>query len=106
MENFLVSLEKEADKGLSILSELKKKLGLSMIIVEPVKEPKSEPTSKVSWRKTFKINGIIGDNTSCISYMSFLRQLEAAKDKGYKESEIIDGIIRAIQPVPSCSKCR
>ena len=32
------------------------------------------------------------------SFMSFLRQLEVAKDKGYKESEIIDGIIRAIQP--------
>ena len=110
IENFLISLEKEADHGLSMLCELKTKLvdskskvGTTKVKVEPVEEPKSpgaasEPSSKVSWRKDFKINGLIGDNTSCISYMSFLRQLEVAKDKGYKESQIIDGIIRTIQP--------
>ena len=30
--------------------------------------------------------------------MSFRRHVEVAKDKGYKDSEIIDGIIRAVQP--------
>ena len=98
MENYLGSLEKERDKGLAILGELKAKLGLSTVKPDPVKDSKLEPSTKVSWRKDFKINGTIGDATSCISFMSFLRQLEVAKDKGYKESEIIDGIIRAIQP--------
>ena len=57
MENYLGSLEKERDKGLAILGELKAKLGLSTVKPDPVKDSKPEPSTKVSWRKDFKING-------------------------------------------------
>lgn len=110
LDYYLNSLEKESEHGLSIVLELKTKLldvtaktGLASVKVEPVvAELKSSSGgttdgSKV-WRKDFKMTGMIGDSSSCLSYMSFLRQVEVAKDKGYKDSEIIDGIIRAVQP--------
>ncbi|MCG8429996.1 MAG: hypothetical protein MJA29_02335 [Candidatus Omnitrophica bacterium] len=68
-------------------------------------EPKSESHKKdkakdipSTWRKDFKISGQIGDCSSCLSYMSFLRQVTSGQAKGFTEEELKDGIIRAIAP--------
>lgn len=49
------------------------------------------------FRKDFKISGQI-DLKSGISFTSYRRQVEDGVKKGYKEGEIIEGIIRAITP--------
>jgi hypothetical protein len=56
--------------------------------------------SSSCWRKDLKLAGLIGDTAGdkTISYMNFLHQVQAAKDKGYSEIEIVNAIIWAIQP--------
>ena len=109
LDLYLNLLEKEPDHGLSVLTELKTKLldikpktGSATVKAEPVgagpKVISGTPDSSKVWKKDFKMTGMIRDSNSCLSYMSFLRQVEVAKDKKYKDSEIIDGIIRAVQP--------
>ena len=56
-----------------------------------------QPTATVL-RHDFKIIGTIGDTSNCVSYVSILRQLDVGKKKGHKEDEMIDAIIRAVNP--------
>ena len=42
--------------------------------------------------------GHIGDGPNDLSYMSFVRQLEAGREKGHADIELIDGVVRAIKP--------
>ena len=48
--------------------------------------------------KDVKLSGTIGDSPSDMRYLSFARQVEAARSKGRMETELIEGIIRAIRP--------
>lgn len=50
------------------------------------------------WKKDFKISGQIGDPKTEISFSSLDRQVEMALKKGYKEVEVMEAIISAIQP--------
>ena len=50
------------------------------------------------WRD-FKIMGVIGEEQKDqLSLVSLIRQIDAGLEKGYKEREIIDAVIRAISP--------
>jgi hypothetical protein len=50
------------------------------------------------WRKEFKLSGQVGEGSNSLAYMGFLRQVTAGQEKGYTDREIVDGIIRSIQP--------
>lgn len=50
----------------------------------------------LTWRKEFKIQ--VGDGTNCIRFVNVLRQIEVGKERKYAETEILDGVIRSIQP--------
>ena len=51
-----------------------------------------------AFRRQFKINGQIGEpeQKDKLSFTSLVRQIQAGLSQGYKENEIVDGIIRAI----------
>ena len=51
-------------------------------------------------RRQFKVNGQIGepDRKDKISFSSLARQIQIGVTQGYVESEIVDGVIRAITP--------
>lgn len=63
-----------------------------------VTTPRTEPVEGgrfFGYRKDFKLSGSIGDNTG-ISYLSFIRQVEAGHRRGHSESELVDGIVKAV----------
>ena len=51
-------------------------------------------------RREFKIHGVVaGDNfKDGLSFVSLARQIESGIKAGYKESEIVEAVIRAISP--------
>ncbi|KAJ7987208.1 hypothetical protein DPEC_G00336360 [Dallia pectoralis] len=53
-----------------------------------------------TWRKDFKISGLIGDpgQKDRLSFSSLARQIESGLNKDYSEQEIVDSVIRAITP--------
>ena len=53
---------------------------------------------KTALRRDFKIMGIIGgeEQKDRLTFVSLIRQIDAGREKGYKEREIIDAVIRAI----------
>ena len=55
---------------------------------------------KTALRRDFKIMGVIGgeEQKDRLSFVSLIWQIDAGMDKGYKEREIIDAVIRAISP--------
>lgn len=120
LEDFLANVAKEEDGGKASLTDILKQLKLTIKVeeneegkvetdkvkvkAEPESDglPKDISGSKVlgtySFRKEFKILGQIGDLKAGLSFTSFRRQVEDGQRKGYKDVEIIEGIIRAIQP--------
>jgi len=59
-----------------------------------------EILSSSALRRQFKISGQVGepDQKDKISFTSLVRQILSGQNQGYKESEIVDGVIRAISP--------
>lgn len=55
---------------------------------------------KTALRRDFQIMGVIGEQEQKdrLSFVSLIRQIDAGMDKGCKEREIIDAVIRAISP--------
>ena len=53
-----------------------------------------------TFRKEFKINGLIGppNNNNRVTYTSLRRQIDEAKILGFTEHEVISGVIKAISP--------
>jgi len=51
-------------------------------------------------RRQFKMIGQIGDpdQKDKLTFNSLMRQIDTAREQGYKEKEIVDGVIRAITP--------
>ena len=100
------------DEGAAIFLKLYKELG-----GELKKSAKSEPdmpplegeaeesvkdsVAAVSYHKLrqFKINGTIGDpgQKNCISYSSLCYQIKQGETQGYKDHEIYNGVIKAIE---------
>ena len=59
-----------------------------------------ELLSSSSLRRQFKISGQIGEpgQRDKVSFVSLVRQMLNGQAQGYSESEIVDGVIRAITP--------
>lgn len=91
---------KEEDKGITLLTFTFGCLLEQEIDFEQTPETRGDVSVSTtrSWRKDFKIHGQIGDAEGNIGYMSFLRQVMVAEEKGHTESEIISGVIQAISP--------
>lgn len=51
-------------------------------------------------KKEFSISGKIGDTTNekDVGYLGVMRQMQEGEERGYKEKEIITGVLRAIVP--------
>lgn len=51
-------------------------------------------------RREFKVSGSIGgeNQKDRLSFIGLMRQIDAGQAKGYKEREIIDAVIRAVNP--------
>lgn len=95
VEDYIANLHKEEDGG-------REKLGLLLESLESTafRTPSSEKevVHIGSYKKDLKISGQIGDIKNGLNFISYVRQVEAAGEKGYSEKEIIDAVIRAIQP--------
>lgn len=101
VEEKLASTEKEADSGVAYLTEVLNTLEKLL----PVKKEKdtaskshSEPAAWSHWKRELKIQGQIGDPKTGVSFLSLVRQIGTASSKGYPETEILEAIIKAIQP--------
>ena len=93
---FLEQLE-DKTKGLNAMHSIMETLEKKPVIAPSVTAV-SEGTSKISpFRKDFKISGQVDSKTG-LSYTSLRRQIENGVQKGYKEIDIIDAIIKAIPP--------
>ena len=112
LEEYIANVLKE-DKMEDTLKELLGKLSVTVktektdkgvkeiSVAETTKGVKDTPEKVLgtySFRKEFKIIGQIGDVKTGLSFTSYRRQVEDGERKGYKETEIIEGVIRAIQP--------
>ncbi|MES9879783.1 MAG: hypothetical protein ABW185_02755 [Sedimenticola sp.] len=100
IEEYIGTLGKEADGGVSILKEISKLLDKTEKIVTSTKESTGEPTTKgpFMFRKDFKLSGQIGDLRTGLSFTSYVRQVNTGVTQGYPEKEVIEAVIRAIQP--------
>ena len=66
-----------------------------------------DPTSKINGdlartlKRDFKIFGVIGGEKlkDCLSFVSLSRQIDTGVKTGYKESEIVEAVIRAVSPI-------
>ena len=58
----------------------------------------SKVVGTYSFRKEYKITGQIGGPKAGLSFTSYSKQVEDGQQKGYYDTELIEGIIRAIQP--------
>ena len=74
-------------------------------LIDPGTKPANEnPMDKLlttsAFRRQFKINGQIGEpeQKDKLSFTSLVRQIQTGLSQGYKEEEIVDGVIRAITP--------
>lgn len=50
------------------------------------------------WRREFKIMGSIGGEKDKLSFVGLMRQIDCGLGKGYKESDVIEAVIRSINP--------
>ena len=96
VDTWFLGQVKDKDKGLtaihSIMETLEKKPVVASLATGGDSTPKVSP-----FRKDLKISGQVDCKTG-ISYTSLRRQIENAKEKGYKEIDIIDAVIKAIPP--------
>lgn len=86
----------EATAKLSALQEPATKT-----VDEQQKTPESDNDklkAEALWRREFKIIGSIGGEKDKLSYVGLMRQVDCGLDKGYKEGEIIEAVIRCINP--------
>ena len=115
-ESVKMKLEYEAlcKQFQEMMESYKKKMEQASVKVEDTKPPTPATTAskpkegsvvslvdvKTALRRDFKIMGVIGgdEQKDRLSFVSLIRQIDAGMDKGYKEREIIDAVIRAISP--------
>ena len=58
----------------------------------------STSTPTHSWKKELKISEQIGDPKPQFSFVSLVRQIETTVIKKYTETEIVEAVLKAIQP--------
>jgi len=48
------------------------------------------------WRREFKIMGSIGGEKDKLSFIGLMRQIDCGLEKGYRENDVIEAMIRSI----------
>ena len=102
MEEHIRIHEEDVDDGAEVfagmirLLEVQPTVGTAAVSVSPGSNPGG--LRLAGFQKDFKLSGMIGDGSNSLSYMSFIRQVEAGRKKGRTDAELVDGIIRSIQP--------
>lgn len=96
-EKEILELQKQMDDLLAKQTQIKSQLATT--------ESESIQLPTVSIKKSilhrdFKIQGQVGDaaQKDKLGYQSLISQIEAGLSKGYSEREVVDAVIRAIQP--------
>ena len=100
---------KEKEEKKPVVAKTEEESGVVKLEHEE-KKPAVEPSAKIPtpmespaiapFRKEFKISGQIGDSRQKdrLSFTSLAHQIDAGLKRGYKEEEIIEAVIRAINP--------
>ena len=105
LEDVIELTAKDADEGVAALETMWGVIDK----LDPVTKSK-DPTPVVSsWKRELKLSGQIGDSKTQMGFVSLIRQIETAIAKKYTETEIIEAILKAIQPgsnLRSYLKCR
>ena len=100
---------KEKEEKKPVVAKTEEESGVVKLEHEE-KKPAVEPSAKIPtpkespaiapFRKEFKISGQIGDSRQKdrLSFTSLTHQIDAGLKRGYKEDEIVEAVIRAINP--------
>ena len=91
IEDFIENTAKEEDDGVKMLTDLCE--AFEKINILP-----STSTPTHSWKKELKISEQIGDPKTQFSFVSLVRQIETTVIKKYTETEIVEAVLKAIQP--------
>ena len=91
IEDFIENTVKEEDDGVKVLTDLCEAFEKINILLST-----STPTH--SWKKELKISEQIGDPKTQFSFVSLVRQIETTVIKKYTETEIVEAVLKAIQP--------
>ena len=82
------------------IAEMEKKLKAQMAQLSNGSTKKGDSSSTQLFRKDCRISGQIGGSTQKdrLSFSSLNHQINAAAQKGYSEGEIVEAVIRAVNP--------
>ena len=94
----LSKVKEKYDKGTSDSAELQ--LGKDKVTTETTETAPGVKTEKFELKYDFKISGQIGepgqqDKLTCVA---LIHQIDLGLTKGYKESEVVEAVIKAISP--------
>ena len=98
------AIEESEDGGLAVLQGVQKAITAETTPSSSSQSPPStaseQPSNVPIFRRDFKIFGQIGDHgqKDKITFLSLMHQIEAGLAKGHKEREVVEAVIRAINP--------
>lgn len=95
IEDYVELTVKDEDEGVKNLTGF---LSALSKLHEPKGHDPPTVTAVSGWKKELKISGQIGDPKTQVGFVSLIRQIETAVQKKYTETEIIESVIKAIQP--------
>ena len=94
----LSKAKEKCDKGLSDSAELQ--TGKDKVTAEITETALGIKTEKFELKRAFKILGQIGEagQQDKLTYVALIHQIDLGLTKGYKESEVVEAVIKAISP--------
>ena len=94
----LFKAKEKCDKGTSDSAELQS--GKDKVAVEITETASGIKTEKFELKRDFKISGQIGEagQQDRLTYVALIHQIDLGLTKGYKESEVVEAVIKAISP--------
>ena len=94
----LSKAKEKCDKGTSGSAELQS--GKDKVTVEITETASGIKTEKFELKRDFKISGQIGEagQQDKLTYVALIHQIDLGLTKGYKESEVVEAVIKAISP--------
>ena len=94
----LSKTKEKCDKGTSDSAELQS--GKDKVAAEITETTPGIKTEKFELKRDFKISGKIGEagQQDKLTYVVLIHQIDLGLTKGYKESEVVEAVIKAISP--------
>eukprot|EP00794_Sanderia_malayensis_P014654 gene14654-16172_t len=99
------SHQEQLDNVMKALEEKKQSVKRPNIVnkddkIEDSQVSKSDNTHAFSLRHEFKISGQVGEpgQLDKLTYVSLIHQIDSGVEKGYREREIVDAVIKCISP--------